>query len=154
MQRRSLNKNLLPGPDLANDLIGILCRFCKEPVGVTCDIEGMFHEVKVSSRCRNLLRFLWWADGDISSKPIVYRMTVHLFGAASSPACSNFALKRTADDNEDDLGSDVAEFVRKDFYVDDGLKSFPSTSEAIRMIEAAKEMCRRGGFRLHKFTSN
>ena len=81
-------------------------------------------------------------------------MTVHLFGPTSSPACSNFALKRTADDNEEEFGSEAAEFIRKDFYVDDGLKSFHSTSQAISTIQAAKEMCRKGGFKLHKFISN
>ena len=81
-------------------------------------------------------------------------MTVHLFGAASSPACANYALKRTADDNEDQLGSAPADFLRKDFYVDDGLKSVPTADEAIKLIEGVKEMCKRGGFNLHKFTSN
>lgn len=30
----------------------------------------------------------------------------------------------------------------------------PSVDEAVQLIEDAKEMCKRGGFRLHKFTSN
>ena len=81
-------------------------------------------------------------------------MTVHLFGAVSSPACANFALKRTADDNERDLGVEPANFLRKDFYVDDGLKSVPTIAEAVSLICLIKEMCRRGGFNLHKFTSN
>ena len=81
-------------------------------------------------------------------------MTVHLFGAASSPRCSNFALKTTADDNERSLRSAPAEFLRRDFYVDDGLKSLPSVEEAIDLVNSVKEMCNRGGFNLHKFTSN
>ena len=81
-------------------------------------------------------------------------MTVHLFGATSSPGCANFALKATADDNEKNLGCAAAEFVRRDLYVDDGLKSIASVPDAIALIEDTKELCRRGGFRLHKFTSN
>ena len=81
-------------------------------------------------------------------------MTVHLFGATSSPGCSNFALKSTANDNEKEIGSIAADFVRDDFYVDDGLKSVPSASEAVKLIKDVKEMCRRGGFNLHKFVSN
>ncbi|XP_028403933.1 uncharacterized protein LOC114526520 [Dendronephthya gigantea] len=81
-------------------------------------------------------------------------MTVHLFGAASSPGCSNFALKQTADDNERDIGERAAEFLRKNFYVDDGLKSVPSIDEAISLISQTKEMCSHGGFNLHKFVSN
>ena len=81
-------------------------------------------------------------------------MTVHLFGAGSSPGCCNFALKKTADDHEQEFGVEPANFLRKDFYVDDGLKSAPSTSHAKELIRKNKEMCRRGGFKLHKFTSN
>ena len=81
-------------------------------------------------------------------------MTVHLFGATSSPGCANFALKAITDDNEENLGCAAAEFVRRDFYVDDGLMSVASIPDAIALIVDNKELCRRGGFRLHKFTSN
>ena len=150
----SLNKHLLQGPDLTNNLTGVLCRFRREPVALMCDIEAMFHQVKVPEECRDLLRFLWWEDGDTSKEPQEYRMTVHLFGAASSPGCCNFALKATADDNEDTYGFEPAEFLRRDFYVDDGLKSVPSVEKAVVLVKSIKEMCQRGGFNLHKFTSN
>lgn len=48
----------------------------------------------------NYLRFLWWTQGEISQTPKEYRMLVHIFGAMSSPSCANFALQKTADDNE------------------------------------------------------
>ena len=80
-------------------------------------------------------------------------MTVHLFGATSSPGCANYALKAAADDNENDLGSAPANFVCRDFYVDDGLKLVP-VEEAVTLIQNTEEMCRRGGFNLHKCTSN
>jgi hypothetical protein len=52
-----------------------------------CDIEAMFYQVKVPVEYRDSLRFLWWENGDTSKDPQEYRMTVHLFGAASSPGC-------------------------------------------------------------------
>lgn len=150
----ALNKHLLQGPDLTNKLVGVLARFRREPVALMADIESMFLQVHVTEHCRDLLRFLWWEDGDLNKEPTRYRMTVHLFGAGSSPGCCNFALKKTADDHEQEFGFEAAEFLRKDFYVDDGLKSVPSTSDAMELICKTKEMCRRGGFNLHKFTSN
>ena len=105
-----------------------------------CDIEGMFHQVKVSEAFRDLLRFLWWENGDISSQPREYRMTVHLFGATSSPGRSNFALTSTANDNEKEIGSTAANFLPEDFYVDDALKSVPSVHEAVQLIKDAKEI--------------
>lgn len=53
----SLIKHLLQGPDLTNNLMGVLCRFRKEHVAFMCNVEGMFHEVKVSEECRDLLAF-------------------------------------------------------------------------------------------------
>ena len=150
----TLNKHLLQGPDLTNNLVGVLFRFRQEPVPFMCDIESIVHQVGVSEECRDLLRFLWWEDGDISKDPLEFRMTVHLFGATSSPECVNYALKASADDNETELGSASANFIRREFYVDDGLKSVASVEEAVTLIKDTKEMCRRGGFNLHKFVSN
>ena len=81
-------------------------------------------------------------------------MTVHLFGVASSPGCANLALNTTTEDNEKNLGSETAEFLTKNFYVDDGLKSVKTVNEAIVLIQKSKEMRKQGGFRLHKFISN
>ena len=39
----SLNKKLLlPGPDLTSNLLGVLLRFCQDPVALVADIEQMF----------------------------------------------------------------------------------------------------------------
>jgi len=153
-QGHSLNKHLLQGPDLTNNLPGVLIRFRQEPIAFTCDIEGMFHQVRVNKEHRDLLRFLWWKDGDTSKEPEEYRMTVHLFGATSSPGCANFALKATANDHENEFGARAADFLRNDFYVDDGLKSVPSVQEAIELVNDSKGICSKGGFNLHKFVSN
>lgn len=56
--------------------------------------------------------------------------TVHLFGAGSSPEFSNLALKRTAEDSEREFGARTDETLRKNFYVDDALKSVPTENEA------------------------
>ena len=118
------------------------------------DIEAMFLQVHVTECYRGLLRFLWWENGNLDQQPSTYRMTAHLFGAGSSPGCCNFALKKTAEDYEKELGSQPAEFLRRDFYVDDGLKSVATARDAKKVISKTKEMCHRGGFNLHKFTSN
>ena len=55
----SLNKHLLQGPDLTNNLTGVLFRFRREPIALMCDIEAMFYQVKVTEEYRDLLRFLW-----------------------------------------------------------------------------------------------
>ena len=149
----SLNHHLLQGPDMINNLTGILCRFREERVAFMCDIGSMFHQVGVNVEHRNFLRFLWW-DNPQLDMPSDYRMTVHLFGAKSSPSCVNFALKTTAIRFETEHVRAAADFIRDDFYVDDGLKSVSSQQEATQLITSSQDLCRKGGFRLHKIVAN
>ena len=56
--------------------------------------------------------------------------------------------------NKTDLGPEAANFIRKDFYVDDRLTSVVSVHDAVTLIKDTKEMCGRGGFKLQKITSS
>ena len=56
----SLNKTMMSGLDLANQIVGVITRFREEPVAVIGDIESMFHQVLVPEKDRSLFRFLWW----------------------------------------------------------------------------------------------
>ena len=114
----------------------------------------MFYQFKVNQEHRDFLRFLWWKDGNHKDEVVEYRMNVHLFGAASSPGCANYGLKQTANDNEKEFGEKAADFIRNNFYVDDGLKSVATESEAIDVIARSKDICAKGGLRLHKIVSN
>ncbi len=145
---------LLQGPDLANSLIGVLLRFRHEPVAIMADIESMYHQVRVHEEDRTLLMFLWWPEGDTSKALEKYRMTVHLFGAVSSPTCANFALQKTADDNSTAFDEEVSDRVKSNFYVDDCLKSVPTEKQAICLIKNLKQMCSLGGFKPTKWVSN
>ena len=104
----SLNDKLLQGPDLSSNLVGVLTRFRQEKYAFMADIEKMFFQVRVRKEDQSFLRFLWWPNGDVQKEAEEYCMTVHLFGAVSSPACANYALKRTADNSEDEYGSEAA----------------------------------------------
>ncbi|CAG2243207.1 unnamed protein product [Mytilus edulis] len=110
----------------------------------------MFLQFNVNKDHRDYLRFVWWKDDTLHEDPI----NVHLFGAASSPGCANFGLKRVADDYEDEFGSDISDFLRNNFYVDDGLKSVTSIDDAVNLVKRSREMCNKVGLKLHKFQSN
>ena len=81
-------------------------------------------------------------------------MKVHLFGASSSLGCANFGLRRAADDGKQDFGANAAAFIRKNFYVDDGLNYVATVPEAIELIKASQAICDKAGLRLHKIVSN
>lgn len=150
----SLNEQLLQGPDLTNNLVGVLLRFRQEQIGLTADIEKMFHQVRVSPQDTCALSFLWWPGGDLSKEAEDHEMLVHLFGAKSSPSCASFALKKTAEDNKTDFDVETIDTVNRNFYVDDCVKSVATTEEAVRLVEQLPELLSRGGFRLTKWISN
>ncbi|XP_070541303.1 uncharacterized protein [Ptychodera flava] len=150
----SLNNLLLQGPDLTNNLLGVLLRFRQEPIALMADIEAMFHQVKVREEDSDCLRFYWWPDGNIESPPRVYKMMVHLFGAVSSPSCANTALHKMADDNSHLFNKEVVKTIKRDFYVDDCLKSVENAKKAIELTQDLTAACKKGGFRLTKWVSN
>ena len=150
----SLNDVLLQGPDMTNTLIGVLTRFRQERTAIIADIESMFYQVRVRPDDSDVLRFLWWPGNDLQRRPEEYQMTVHLFGAVSSPSCANFALRKTAEENFQRFDFEVINTVRRNFYVDDCLKSVPSESEAIRLTADLRRLLEKGGFNLTKWVSN
>ena len=142
------------GPDLTNQIVGVLLRFREEQIAVTGDIEAMYHQVKVPENQRCFLQFFWCKVSDPSKVIIDHEVTAHVFGGISSPSCSNFALKKTATDNVNKYGEEASSILRRNFYVDDMLKSFPSTKIAVDMIHKVRLLCKEGGFNLTKFSCN
>ena len=150
----SLNKELLPGPDQMNSLLGVLVRFRRENVALICDVEQMFHSFYVNSEHRDFLRFLWFKDNNPLEEIVEYRMLVHLFGNVSSPAVATFGMRKTAEDGEEEYGLSAKEFVYNDFYVDDGLTSCPTDKETLELLQNTQAMLATAQLRLHKAVSN
>lgn len=150
----SLNKVLLTGPDLNNSLLGVLMRFRKEPVAFTVDIQQMFHCFKVRPADRNHLRFLWFQGNNPENKVTEYRMKVHVFGNSPSPAVAIYCLRRAAQEGEEEFGQDARQFVEQDFYMDDGLKSLPSSEMAFDLLKRTQIMLAGSNLKLHKLASN
>ena len=139
---------------MINNLVGILCRFRREPIAFIGDIERMYHRFHVTPENRDYLRCMWYKNGDLNVEPTEYRMKVFLFGAVCSPACANYGLQRIAADYRTDDNSNAADFITTNFYFDDGLCSTESEEEAIKLIRDARDICNKGNLRLHKFVSN
>ena len=74
-------------------------------------------------------------------------MLVHLFGGASSPSCATSCVKRSTDGNKDFDAVTIAT-VKRNFYVDDCLKSVPTNPKAVKLVGELRELLSRGGFHL------
>lgn len=143
----------MSGPDVNNNLAGVLIRFRKEPVAVTADEQQIFYCFIVSEDHRDNLRFLWYSDNDLQNAMIEFCMTVHVFGISPSPAVAIYCLRRAALEAEDS-NIDVRDFVMHNFYVDNRLASFPTEAEAISVLQTSQEMLAGSNIKLHKIASN
>ncbi|XP_057367080.1 uncharacterized protein LOC130688111 [Daphnia carinata] len=148
----SLNKILLRGPNYLLNLLGIILRFRKHQIPISSDIEKMYDQVMVPEEDQDAFRFLYQSLNS-TTPPLTYRMTVHVFGAVSSPSTCLFALNKTAKDNNAKF-PDAAASVRTSFYVDNYLDSFKSEDEAIKRARQLKELLQLGGFNLTKWSSS
>ena len=153
-QGKSINKELLSGPDLTNQIIGIMTRFREEKIAFMADIEAMYHQVLVPDDQQTFLKFLWWSTDDIDSEPQEFMMCAHVFGGTSSASCSNYALRRTAIDNKEVYGTDAATTLFRNFYMDELLKSVKDVQSAKQLVHNVINICKSGGFNLTKFMSN
>ena len=81
----SIYKALLSGPDLTNQLVGVLLQFREEQVAASGDTEAVFHQVKTPEDHRKFLRFLWWKNSNPTQEILDHEMTSHVFGGISSP---------------------------------------------------------------------
>ena len=160
----SLNDNLLPGPNLLNNLVTVLSRFRRGQIAVISDIEKMYHQVLVPKGDQDSLRFLW---RDEPSDPITeYKMLVHLFGKIDSPCCANWTLRSCATevkglpevqafkDLSDENRKQVTEAVTEEFYMDDFLSSFDEVEETKKTCQNIRDVVKGRHFKLTKWLSN
>ena len=147
----SLNKSLLTGPDLLQNLIHVLLRFRQHQFAVSADIEGMFLEVGVHVCDQPSLRFFWREDP--TTNVVVYQYTRHIFGAKDPPICANYALQRTAQDNVNQY-PEATKAVLENFYMDDYLDSVQSPERALKRSKELGHLLHLGGFKVTKFVSN
>jgi hypothetical protein len=148
----SLNEELFKGPDLLTPLIGVLLRFRQRPHAISGDIQKMYHQVKVPDHQQSLLRFLWRNPG--SREEIkTFQMTVHVFGAVSSPTSFIYALRRTAEDFGPKYPS-AAERVLNNIDVDNYLDSAETEEEAIIQRREVTDLLKLGGFNMVQWMSS
>ena len=149
-ERHSLNKSLSIGPDLSQNLVRIIFRFREKPFGMSADIEAMFLQVQVPPEDAKYLRFVWRENQ--SDDKSMYEYTRHIFGAKDSATCANYALQRTAMDNEEEFPV-ASRFVKRNFYMDDFLYSAENIQGAKSLKQNLISFLQKGGFKLSKWQS-
>ena len=89
-----LNDFWAKGPDLINNLLGILLRFREGPVAMPGDIRKMYHSIKIGILDQHTHRFLWRDNPNIKPN---YVMASVSFGDRPAGNISITALRKTAE---------------------------------------------------------
>lgn len=110
----------------------------------------MLYLVRLPTEDSKYLGFLWWPDGCVDKALEEFQMLVHLLGGVSSPSCTSYALRRTTDDNAEHSDEDTIQTVRRNFFVDDCLKSVANDQQASRLVDQLRWLLDKCGFRLTK----
>jgi hypothetical protein len=147
-----LNEYWAKGPDLLNNLLGVLIRFRENSVAITGDIRKMYHSVAISDLDQHTHRFMW-RDMENFRRPDVYKIKCVSFGDKPAGAIAALALRKTAQLSEDEF-PDAAVTIRNNTYVDDILGSFASEEEANQITSQIDSILHKGGFQVKGWTTS
>ena len=146
----TLNDYWVKGPDLINNLLGILIRFRENRIGVAGDVSKMYHTVKLSTLDQHTHRFLW-RDMETDRKPDTYVVTSVSFGDKPAGAIASLALKKTAECHLDE-NPRAARMIIENSYVDDIVDSFDDASLAKETTKEADAILATGSFKIKEWT--
>ena len=149
----SLNDYWAKGPDVINDMLGILLRFREGQFALAGDIKKMYHCVHLSLTDIHTHRFLW-RDLNVTKDPDVYAMTRVSFGDKPAGAIATVALRKTALECAESHPK-AADTIVKNSYIDDLIDSFDSNDEMMETAATISSILETGGFSIkHWLTSN
>ena len=141
----SLNSSLELGPDIMNNLHGVLLRFRTNYVGGQGDIKKMFYMVRIPKEDQMMQLFLWQFPGDQELR--MFCMNRLVMGNKPSGNLSLVALKETAD-----LASNKMDFpaayqaIKYDSYVDNIFVTASNSKELQQKISEIEKVSSMGGF--------
>ena len=146
-----MNDLLEKGPNLLNDVTGMLLRFRRYKYAVAGDISKMFLQILLNPEDQDFYRFLWRKD--TQHWPEVCQFKTIIFGDAPLPLLACHVIKRIL---EDYRGSNVNVFntLSRNLYMNDLLHCYTSIAEAKDIVKGTCEVLEKGGFRIRNWICN
>ncbi len=145
-----LNKYLLSGPNLLNEVAAVLLRFRSGLYTFSGDVRKMFLRIFLVEEDRPFHCFLWRGPGgDLE----YLQFQVHVFGNAGSPFLALFVVKEHAKKYASSLPAAV-DTIFHSTLVDDVLDLADTVEEARTTLDAVKQIFADAGMEMAKFHSN
>ena len=146
---QNLNEYWLKGPDMLNNLLGVLLRFRENHVGFVGDVRKMYHSVQLSESDQHTHRFLW-RDLEQGRKPDTYVITAVSFGDKPASAIASLALRKTAELGE--VKCPVASnTIKGNAYMDDILGSEANIEKVKEVTGNIDKILSAGGFHIKEW---
>ena len=134
-----LNEYYAKGPDMLNNLLGVLLRFREEQVAMIGDIAKMFHSIDIPVLDQMTHRFLW-RDLDERREPDTYVMTAFTMGDRPSGTMAKATLRKTAEMSKDEFPRS-SETILNNSYMDD----IPESAGSVEEAQKIDKIFNRGG---------
>ena len=147
----ALNDFWHKGPDLLQNIIGVILRFRRFKFAVAGDISKMFYQVKIPLEDMHVHRFLWRNYQERA--PDTYLLTTVTPGDKPAPAMAITALLKTAKENEVEHPQ-AAQTLQHDTYMDDICTSVKSRADVIELTKEVDQVLSTAGFRVKQWVSN
>ena len=150
----SLNDCLHTGPNLMQDLTGILLKFRTHRIALTADIEKAFLQIELNNQDRDATRFLWLKDINKSVNSVdnleAYRFCRVLFGAAPSPFLLNATVRYHLNEKDNWITKDLTE----NLYMDNVVTGTNRDDKALEYYSLSRSYLKEAGMNLRQWTSN
>ena len=145
----ALNEYWTKGPDIINNLYGILLRFREYPVAITADISKMYNSIHLSTRDQHVHRYLW-RDIQVHREPDHYALTAVPFGDRPSGTIALTALQTIAEMFKK-LYPDATKMITKNSYVDDLIHSVRSTITLLVSAQSPTDQASPCGAKIYRY---
>lgn len=150
----SLNDCLHTGPNLLQDLTGILLKFRTHRIAFTADIEKAFLQIELNNQDRDATRFLWLKVINKSVNSVdnleAYRFCCVLFGAAPSPFLLNATIRYHLNEKDNWITKDLTE----NMYMDNVVTGTNCDDKALEYYSLSRSYLQKVGMNLRQWTSN
>ncbi|GBM82013.1 hypothetical protein AVEN_51858-1, partial [Araneus ventricosus] len=148
----SINECIEKGPNLIEMIPAILNRFRWGKIGVISDIKQAFLQIALNESDRDVLRFMWWKDGD-PQNIVTYRHCRVVFGISCRPFLLAAVLNHVLDQVEEPLRS-LAVKLKDSLYVDNCVASVDSVSELEHFRTETQRILKTAKFDLRGWKNN